>query len=520
MATQDRIRPAIMIGLVGAVGTNLNDVSNEFEASLREVGYDSRVVHLSKYLPTVDAYLRPKGVELTSQPLSEVTRGGYEYYVAYMDAGDALREKTDMNDAMARLVFGMMLELTGSEGAKEPKGTAFIIRSLKTPEEIAALRRVYGSRFFVVAAYAPRESRKTMLAQRIAKANHELHSSPYYSAAEQLISRDEHDSERDHGQRVRKAFPEADFFISATDRPSITHDVKRTIRILFGDTFITPTRDEYGMFLAVAAARRSAALGRQVGAVIASKEGDVISVGTNEVAKCGGGLYWEGDFPDKRDFHLGFDTNDVMIQKVLGELLRRFKNANWLNEKVATLPIERLVELSLLGGEGESPILQGAQLDSIIEFGRCVHAEMAAIVDAAKRGVSVDKSTLFTSTFPCHECARHIVAAGIHRVVYVSPYPKSLVRELYPDSIRIEPSHANAEPQNYVDFEPFTGVSPRQYLNFFSMLTRKEVDGTVREWEAASAEPRLGPYTSPFGQISRDQADQYNLFFKKLDSLG
>ncbi|MDN3612645.1 hypothetical protein QWZ16_23945 [Vibrio ostreicida] len=26
--------------------------------------------------------------------------------------------------------------------------------------------------------------------------------------------------------------------------------------------------------------------------------------------------------------------------------------------------------------------------------------------------------------FPCHNCAKHIVASGIKRVVYVEPYPK------------------------------------------------------------------------------------------------
>ena len=67
----------------------------------------------------------------------------------------------------------------------------------------------------------------------------------------------------------------------------------------------------------------------------------------------------------------------------------------------------------------------------LIEFSRTVHAEMAAIVDAARRGVSVQDCNLYTTTFPCHECAKHIVAAGIRRVVYIEPYPKSQALSLH-----------------------------------------------------------------------------------------
>ncbi|MEJ7655371.1 MAG: deaminase [Chloroflexia bacterium] len=46
-----------------------------------------------------------------------------------------------------------------------------------------------------------------------------------------------------------------------------------------------------------------------------------------------------------------------------------------------------------------------------------MHAEMSALLDAGRRGVPVQGATLYTTTFPCHNCARHIVGAGIDRVV-------------------------------------------------------------------------------------------------------
>ena len=58
------------------------------------------------------------------------------------------------------------------------------------------------------------------------------------------------------------------------------------------------------MFHAKSTALRSADLSRQVGAVIATKESDIIAVGCNDAPKALGGLYWTDDKPDVRDFQL------------------------------------------------------------------------------------------------------------------------------------------------------------------------------------------------------------------------
>src|SRR5205823_3680095 len=108
-----------------------------------------------------------------------------------------------------------------------------------------------------------------------------------------------------------------------------------------------------------------------------------------------------------------------------------------------------------------------SQIRNLIEFGRAVHAEMAALIDAARRGVSVAGCTMYVTTFPCHLCARHVVAAGIRRLVYIEPYAKSRTADLYPDSIAIEQDSGDK-----VQFEPFVGVAPRQYMKLFPMAQR------------------------------------------------
>jgi cytidine deaminase len=113
---------------------------------------------------------------------------------------------------------------------------------------------------------------------------------------------------------------------------------------------------------------------------------------------------------------------------------------------------------------------------------------MAAITDAAVRGVSVRDGTLYTTTFPCHLCARHIVAAGIRRVVYVHPYPKSLAAQLHEDAIAIDQAHPA---DHLVKFEPFVGVAPRAYLAVFTAGRRKEPDGDAVEFRRPEASPKL-----------------------------
>jgi hypothetical protein len=77
-------------------------------------------------------------------------------------------------------------------------------------------------------------------------------------------------------------------------KPPTDEQVTRFCDLLFGSNRISPTKIEYGMFAAKAAALRSLDLSRQIGAAICSIEGDIICVGLNEVPKAEGGSYWSG----------------------------------------------------------------------------------------------------------------------------------------------------------------------------------------------------------------------------------
>jgi dCMP deaminase len=51
-----------------------------------------------------------------------------------------------------------------------------------------------------------------------------------------------------------------------------------------------------------------------------------------------------------------------------------------------------------------------------------IHAEMNAILKAAKSGYSVNGSTLYLTLSPCKECSKLILQSGIKRVLYLEEY--------------------------------------------------------------------------------------------------
>ena len=469
----------LVIALVAAVGTDIGIVSDQVATQLDEYGYTHQVLRLSDYLA------EQAQTNFRGKPFDE------ELWEA-MSAGDELRQAWDHNDALAlHAISDIVATREESSGLNEPLADglpgnldrhAFILRSLKTPGELETLRAVYGPRLVVIAAYSPADMRLKHLAERIEDSRKSSDRDSWVHQPEDLIERDEKEEEAD-GQDVSGTFHRADFFIRGWNRDVVCQDVERTLEILFGSPFRTPTRDEYGQFLAAGAALRSSEFSRQVGAAIATKDGSVVALGANEVPIAGGGSHWEEDGEGNRDFEVGdVDTNrrhfDELAQRLsdqIGARLSALVAENTPDPGAARDAIEA-VRLQLLKSLPHD--LRTGGLKDLTEFGRAVHAEMGALLDAARRGVAVDDATIYTTTFPCHNCARHIVGAGICRVVFVEPYTKSRAEDLHEDSVRIGESH---DDDGRVVFEPFVGVAPRRYLEMFDASARERLGHVGRK---------------------------------------
>lgn len=325
--------------------------------------------------------------------------GHRERYVTYIAYGNQLRARFgDAILAMTTIRRVMARRLRAQKEGEKFSRTVFL--------------------FFQVSTYSRRGARVDYLSRRFASSDHTAGPQKYRHTAEELIQIDENEIGALHGQRVASIFHDADLIISlddAVDPPK--KQIERFCELIFGSNSISPTRSEYGMFLAKAAALRTLDLSRQVGAAIFSKTGEILALGSNEVPKAGGGTYWADDKFDDRDYKRNVDSNEVRKREILAELIEVIK------------PEADAEELF------KDKKVQDSEFMDALEYGRIVHAEMGALADAARLGHMVKDGTLYCTTFPCHMCAKHIVAAGIEKVVFLEPYPKSLASDLHSDSI-------------------------------------------------------------------------------------
>lgn len=475
LGSLDTEGPELVFGLVAPVGAPVARLCSDLERLLSKRGYDATLIWLSKFLESI--------------ALDSETATGSPKYVRIMDLmskGDQLRATTERNDVLA---LNAAAQISSSRVEGEVGYSAYIVRQLKRPEEVYQLRQIYGDSVHVLALYAPVSLRQSLL-------KNEGMTDEEVSA---LIARDDHESMYS-GQRLRSTFHLADLFIEMRSADeSIDSQIGRFLDLLFGTEIITPTRDEYGMYLAASAALRSAQLSRQVGAAILTERSDVISVGCNEVPAFPGGQYWGdedgecGEVFDARDHVEGEDSSDRMKYDLVEEVLAK-TNEDWSRKEVEEQEekIQQMVSL-----------LEGTRVMSLTEFGRAVHAEMEAICSAARRGVSVAGSTLYTTTFPCHGCAKHIVGAGVRRVVYIEPYPKSLAPSLHEDSISVD-----EEDPNKCCFEPFVGVAPRRYADLFVAETRegKKVRRKDEKGRVVADARGMRLFTTPHSYLSLESA--------------
>ncbi len=472
-------RPELFFAVVGAAGTRLSDLAKELRKALETFGYEAVDIRLSDLLKNYVGYTEQSQL------------GEAERILHLQEVGNEFRAALGDGAAVARAGMAAIRErrasITGSPDCLA-SSHAYILHQLKNPAEADLLRTVYGSSFALVAGHSPRGKRVEELARRMARvAAQPEQESRFRVDAERIIENDE--KQKDGlGQNTRDTYPKADFFANLGLEPGDGEmTILRFIELLFGHPFHTPLPEEFMMYQASAVALRSSDDNRQVGAVVANlvREGhnirsaEVVASGMNEVPRARGGYYWHNDSPDNRDQALlarGEKRATEIKESALAELIGRIREKNWLGGPGMSKQSDSELARALLAG------LSGTQFMDIGEFSRLVHAEMAALIDAARRGVPVDGHSLYVTTFPCHNCAKHVIAAGIRRVVYLEPYPKSRAGDLHREEISLE-SVDGREDETRVVFLPFSGIAPRQYRQLFLMSERGAKKGnSISVW--------------------------------------
>lgn len=462
--------PELVFGIVGPLGCDLNTVQTALNWALSSVGYESHSINLTDRVTLLYEQLVGKPFQHEANTIA-----------GKIELGTALRSGLKSNRVFASEAIRRIKTIRPSSGDSEtpPPRIAYVIRQFKRPEEVHLLSEIYGDGFIQVSVTESYDSRLENLVTLLRRQDRGKTVSEAKGEAIALIERDEEEKDTAYGQLVSETFPLGDVFISSENKSECERTTSRFIQALFGKNDISPTKDEVGAYFAKSASFRSVDLSRQVGATIVTQNGEIISTGFNDVPKPLGGQYWEEDEHKYRDIDIGFEANKDETDRILYDLLSKLQEAKIISDDQSVS--------DLLGNEDLVRRLKDSRVSRITEYGRMVHAEMSAITEAARLGRSLKDAIMYVTTFPCHNCAKHIIASGIKRIVYIEPYSKSLTNYLYQRHITDGGDHSDR-----VIFKHFTGIAPKRYQSIFEKTgKRRSADGKVQIWYEGKRAPRV-----------------------------
>lgn len=496
-----RASPEIVIAFMGAVGSGLARIVTVCEKQLKDKDYRVIRIKLSEFIK--------QQVKIGSISIPEDETP--VRYLAYQTGGGQLREQHG-NEVMAQYAIDQItrqrlsIDAEYADLGKPPPRVAYLIDQIKHPDEVHLLRMVYRNLFYLIGVMSTQEHRKSRLSDEgLDDAQIEV-----------TVTRDRKESAK-HGQQLEKAFKLADYFMHHPlgDIELVPDQLSRFIDLIHGSNRITPTKHEHAMYVAHSSALKSSCMSRQVGASVTDRSDRIIAVGTNDVPQYGGGLYSteNGTEGDHRCFnHRGECENNAEKKRrkeriragIVADLPTIFPDAGV--RQAAERKVGDLVDL----------VFAQSGIPDLIEFSRAVHAEMDALISLSRGGGgSTVGGSLYTTTFPCHNCARHIVAAGIEKVYYIEPYEKSLAPEAHKDSIELlDHDYAPNDRRvvKKVKFIHFSGVGPRLYSDLFLRDGgRKSEDGLLIGYSSKDQ--------SPPNRIIKEYIDSYRTFETKIATL-
>jgi deoxycytidylate deaminase len=430
----------LVFAVVGHVGSGTSTVADSLKGLLEASGVDGHGydVEILKARDVIEDWAQVMGRQLPQTVSRQI-----EAVESFQDFGDEMRKSGGDYAAVAKGLIKKIrycrAKKTGiddpGDGPVKPDGQrrAYILDSIRHPAEVDLLRHIYQDAFVLIGVVCEEERRLSRVIKKYDNAGE--------TKAKRFMQRDAKALER-YGQRVSDAFHLSEFFLDNTverfDRSGaensnwdINDKLSRLIKIMIHGEIVRPETSETAMHHAHAAAMRSACLSRQVGAALIDRAGNVIATGTNEVPQAGGGVYGQRFDESTEDHRCAFHRTGSPAY---------CSNTKQQNEIVERL-IEEIPELNAVDPMRRNTLRQEIRqggVGDLLEFSRAVHAEMDAVLSAARAGVSTVGTRLVVTTFPCHYCARHIVAAGIDEVQFIEPYPKSQALGLHADAIQQE----------------------------------------------------------------------------------
>jgi len=284
----------------------------------------------------------------------------------------------------------------------------------------------------------------------------------------------DHNENIDYGQQVDKCVYLSDIlFNNDSDIKKQLYDrIKDYISLIQEQSYMYPMPCESIMTQAYCESLKSSCIKRKVGAVIVSSDGTPLVATFNEVP------YPEVSCEKKH----GMCYRD----KIKIDLIRKLKNCpncgTPIKQDIICPKCNNTIQINEL-----TPSCKNCSLDLDIdsfficnsckikivkkfigkrmEVCRALHAEEKALLQLGKSGVSINPSsmTLYTTTFPCPQCANKMVGYGIGKIVYVEPYPTKESRDLLVSSLGEK------------NIDKFEGVKARAYFKIYDRVRAKSI---------------------------------------------
>lgn len=280
----------------------------------------------------------------------------------------------------------------------------------------------------------------------------------------------------------------ADVMVNTYQRTLLSADViDRFVRQLLGYPFGVVSAGEEAMALASVSALRSPALGLKVGAALVAESGLLLGVGRN-------GPKFAGTEPSARVDAGSDECRHEVIGGLVATVFRLIEDGDFANHVRdgtfgALDGIERYftgvgVERSATSGDGYGLTdwtAVAAAMEHFLDvpgvrsgfgsgFDSLVHAEVRTLLQALEAGGSARGACLYTTHFPCVDCVRTLLEAGVKEIRYLEPYAKSAAARIF-GSMLAPPDSASPD---RVTLSPFEGVTPRSLHRLYGLLPRKD----------------------------------------------
>ncbi len=210
----------LFFGIISPVGALKTEVKNSLETKLINSNYKIQNVKISDLLKSIGGLSTQIVENNTSLRINSL-----------MDRGNVIREKLENGSALAQAAIWKIRGIRDSvENQETPiPRTAYIIDSLKHPDEVELLRKTYGKSFWAVSVYTPYHERKHELIESLKRTHY---NGNYENAATDLLDRDQEESD-DYGQNIRKTFPLGDVFVD-TNPIKLDSSMERILKLIFG----------------------------------------------------------------------------------------------------------------------------------------------------------------------------------------------------------------------------------------------------------------------------------------------